>query len=57
MIDLGEHWAFVVGAYGVTLVAVAAIIGWVVAEARRQRARLAELEARGIRRRSDGSGA
>ena len=55
MIDLGEHWAFVVSAYAVATVAVAVLVGWVVADARRQRARLAELEARGIRRRSDGS--
>ncbi len=54
MIDLGEHWAFVVSAYAVATVAVAALIGWVVADARRQRARLAELEAKGIRRRSGG---
>jgi heme exporter protein D len=56
MIDLGEHWVFVVGAYAVATLAVAALIVWVAADARRQRARLAELEAKGIRRRSDGPG-
>jgi heme exporter protein D len=56
MIDLGEHWVFVVGAYAVATLAVAALIVWVAADARRQRARLAELEVKGIRRRSDGPG-
>lgn len=57
MIDLGEHWAYVVAAYAVATVVVAALVGWVLADARRQRARLNELEAKGIRRRSDGPSA
>jgi heme exporter protein D len=43
---------FVVAAY-VTMVAVlAALIAWIVADGRAQRRRLADLEARGVRRRS-----
>lgn len=50
---LGEHWPYIAGAYAATLAAVAALIGWIVTDARRQEARLAALEAQGIRRRSD----
>jgi heme exporter protein D len=43
---------FVAAAYAVTAVALAALIAWIFADGRAQRRRLAELEARGIRRRS-----
>ena len=52
MIDLGPHAVFIIWAYvGVTL-AVAALIGWTLYDARRTAAQTAALEARGIRRRS-----
>ena len=52
MPDLGAHADFIIAAYGVTFVAVAALASFIVADDRRQRRLLAELEARGIRRRS-----
>ncbi len=56
MIDLGPHANFIVSAYaGVTLV-VSILIVWTWMASRRQKKRLADLEARGIRRRSDTAG-
>jgi heme exporter protein D len=52
MPDLGVHADFIIAAYGVTFVAVAALASFIVADDRKQRRLLAELEARGIRRRS-----
>ena len=52
MLDLGPHAAFIIAAYVVTFVAVAALALYVVEDDRRQRRLIAELEARGIRRRS-----
>jgi heme exporter protein D len=52
MLDLGPHAVFIVAAYGVTLVAVAALAAYIVADDRKQRRLLADLERRGIRRRS-----
>ena len=49
---LGEHAAFIVAAYGVAFGVIAALIGWVVVDYRRQRRILADLERRGITRRS-----
>lgn len=57
MIDLGPHAVFIVSAYlGVTL-AVAALIVWTRLDAQRVAKKLADLEARGIRRRSAGPAA
>jgi len=53
--DLGPHAAFIVGAYAVALLIVAALIGWVLIDNRRQRQILSDLEARGITRRSERS--
>jgi heme exporter protein D len=52
MPDLGPHAIFIIAAYAVTFVAVAALALAVVEDDRRQRRILAELEARGIKRRS-----
>ena len=52
MPDLGPHAIFILAAYGVTFVAVAALAFAIVADDRKQRRLLAELERRGIRRRS-----
>jgi heme exporter protein D len=52
MLDLGPHAAFVIAAYVVTFVAVAALALFIVEDDRKQHRLLAELERRGIRRRS-----
>jgi heme exporter protein D len=50
--DLGPHAVFIVGAYLGALLAVIALIAYAAIDARRVRARLAALEAKGVRRRS-----
>jgi heme exporter protein D len=52
MPDLGPHAFFILAAYGVTFVAVAALAFFIVEDDRKQRCLLADLERRGIRRRS-----
>ena len=51
--DLGAHPNFILGAYSVALLNVAALIAWVIVANRRQRQILSDLEARGIMRRSE----
>jgi heme exporter protein D len=51
--DLGPYAGFIVAAYGVALAVVAALIVWVIADHRAQTRILADLEARGVTRRSD----
>ena len=50
--DLGPYAGFIVAAYAVALAVVAALIVWVVADHRAQMRVLADLEARGVTRRS-----
>ena len=50
--DLGPHAAFIVAAYTVAILVVAGMIAWVLIDHRRQRRILADLEARGVTRRS-----
>ena len=50
--NLGPYAGFIVASYGVALAVVAALIVWVVADHRAQTRVLADLEARGITRRS-----
>jgi heme exporter protein D len=50
--DLGPHAVFIWLSYLATVIAVAGIIGWLVLDGRRYARKLAELEARGVRRRS-----
>jgi len=50
---LGPHAAFIVAAYVVSVLVLGALIGWIVLDRRQLDRKLAELEARGIRRRSD----
>jgi len=50
--DLGPHAAFIVGAYAVAVLIVASMIAWVWIDHRRQAKILADLEARGVTRRS-----
>lgn len=47
-----SHLAFVLISYGITALTVAALIIWVLLDQRGRQAELAELEARGVRRRS-----
>ena len=44
---------YILAAYGLTLLIVIGLIAWIVLDGRRQRQHLKDLEARGIRRRSD----
>jgi len=46
------HFAFVAAAYAFAALIIGALIVWVVADHRVQRRTLADLEARGVRRRS-----
>ena len=50
--DLGPHAPFIVGAYVIATAVVAALIAWVMADHAAQKRALAELERRGITRRS-----
>jgi heme exporter protein D len=52
-IDLGNHAGFVVASYAIFFVVVIGLIAWVVVDGRAQRRALADLESRGVRRRSD----
>jgi heme exporter protein D len=51
--DLGPHAAFIVIAYGFTTLVVGAMIVWIAVDYRRQLRSLADLEARGVTRRSE----
>ena len=54
MIDLGPHAVYIEFAYAGVAVVTALLIGWVVWRSASVKARLAALDAQGIRRRSDG---
>jgi len=54
---LGPYASFIVASYAVVAGVVVALIAWVVADYRRQQARLRDLEARGVTRRSQGGAA
>jgi heme exporter protein D len=49
---LGPHAAFIVASYLVAAAVLAGLVLWVVLDHRAQARRIAELEARGVRRRS-----
>ncbi|MDR3373551.1 MAG: heme exporter protein CcmD [Ancalomicrobiaceae bacterium] len=49
--SLGPHAGFILAAYAVFLVAVIGVVVWIVLDGRQLSRQLAELEARGIRRR------
>jgi heme exporter protein D len=51
--ELGPHAAFIVTAYGLAVVVVGALVAWIALDHRRQNRALAELEARGVTRRSE----
>jgi heme exporter protein D len=50
---LGPHAGFIVAAYLVTALVVLGLIVWVIADRRAQTRALADLDARGVRRRSE----
>ena len=52
MIDLGQHAEFIIWGYLGVAIGTLALIGWVIVDSRRVAARLKDLDARGIRRRS-----
>jgi heme exporter protein D len=51
--NLGPHAAFIVAAYAAALAVVIGLIAWVLADHAAQRRLLADLETRGVTRRSD----
>jgi heme exporter protein D len=53
--DLGPHAAFIWAAYATVAAVLAGLVGWLVIDGRRQRQLVDELEARGVRRRSQRS--
>jgi heme exporter protein D len=50
--DLGPHAGFIIASYAVTVLVIASLIGWVVRDHRAQKRALAELDRRGVTRRS-----
>jgi heme exporter protein D len=50
---LGPHASFILAAYAVAVLVIAGLIAWVLADHRAQRRLLADLEARGVTRRSE----
>ncbi len=50
---MSTHDLYVLAAYACAVVAVAALIGWVLVDQHNRRRELAQLEASGVRRRSD----
>jgi heme exporter protein D len=56
MPNLGPHAIFILAAYGVTFAAITLLASAIIADDRRQRRLLADLERKGIRRRSASKG-
>lgn len=56
MIAEGAHWGFIIASYAATVVVLGGLFLWIVLDGRRQRRAIADLEARGVRRRSAGRG-
>jgi len=52
-VNLGSHADFIVAAYGVAVLVIALLVGWVVLDRRAQKNKLAQLEAGGMTRRSE----
>lgn len=52
MMGLGPHAVFIIASYGIVALVIAGLIAWIVVDGRMLARRLAELEARGVRRRS-----
>ena len=52
MPDVPQHPGFIFAAYAMAAIVTAGLLLWVILDGRQQKARLADLEARGVRRRS-----
>jgi len=52
VMDLGPHAAFIWMSYAAVAIGLAALLAWLEIDGRRQARRIADLEARGVRRRS-----
>ena len=52
MTSLGPHADFIIASYAVTVLVIAALIGWIAADYAAQRRVLTNLEQRGVTRRS-----
>jgi heme exporter protein D len=50
---MSTHALFVTAAYSIAAVVLAMLVGWILADMSARRRELADLEARGVRRRSD----
>ena len=50
--DLGPHATFIIASYAVVTAVLAALVGWLMYDGAKQKRLLADLEARGARRRS-----
>jgi heme exporter protein D len=55
--SLGPHASFIITSYALAMLVVLILIAWVAIDYRRQKARLRELEASGVTRRSGRSAA
>lgn len=53
--NLGPHAGFILASYAAVAIGLAGLLAWLWTDRRRQLAALADLEARGVRRRSDPS--
>ncbi len=49
---MGPHAAYIWACYAIVAVGLTALVAWLLIDGRRQARRIAELEARGVRRRS-----
>lgn len=49
---MGPHAAFIWACYAIVAVGLGALLAWLIFDGRRQARRIADLEARGVRRRS-----
>ncbi|RTL62724.1 MAG: heme exporter protein CcmD [Hyphomicrobiales bacterium] len=54
--DLGPHAAYIWASFGAAALILLVLVVWLVLDGRQQQKMIAELEARGVRRRSDTSG-
>jgi heme exporter protein D len=54
---MSAHALFVTAAYAITAIVLAGLIGWILLDQRARERELAALEAAGVRRRSDKTGA
>ncbi|MCA0051175.1 heme exporter protein CcmD [Mesorhizobium sp. B283B1A] len=54
---MSAHALYVTAAYAITALVLAGLIGWILLDQRARKRELAELEAAGVKRRSDKTGA